>query len=226
MKIFLLTLTYLVGTGELILALYFWINNSKNEIRKVMALLSFSTGMWVVLGAVTSYVPYSTFGYYEMTLVYIFGALLLTALLHLSLIMPYPLFLFDKLHAFLIYFPLMFLSYALLFSRTIVQSFTGSSTWAGIVIGGPLYTMYNVYLFLLFVLAIGIITFRIQRLDGFQKQNMRIFVWSIVLGGLPAVILFLILPNFIPDLNVNGLLGVIPSAIWVGGTTYIVMRKV
>lgn len=224
-KYILLTLTYLVGAGELALAIFFWVTHSKSEIRKVMALLAFSTGVWAMLSAATSYVPYSVFGYFEMALVYIFGALLMTALLHLSLITPYPFVRLDKLHTFLIYFPLSFLSYSLLFSRTVVKSFTGSPTWAGLVIGGPLYSLYNIYFFLVFILAIGIIFFRLRRFDGLHKQNMRIFIWSVILGGLPGVVLFLILPSFIPDLNVNPLLGVIPSVIWVGGTTYIVLKK-
>jgi hypothetical protein len=224
-KTILLTLTYLVGAGELILAIFFWVTHSKNEIRKVMALLAFSTGMWVILSGITSYVPYSTLGHYEMALLYISGALLLTALLHLSLIMPYPFIRIDRLHVFLMYFPSVLLSYILIFSRTIVESFDGSSTWAGVVIGGPLYSLYNIYSFLLFTLAISIIFFRIQRLDGLHKKNMQIVVWSVLLGGLPAVVLFLILPIFTPSININSLFGVIPSAVWVGGTTYIIIKK-
>lgn len=225
MKEFLLITTYLVGAGELFLAGYFWKTNSGNEIRKLMTLLSFSTGMWVILSAVTSYVPYSSLGHYEMALVYIFGALLLTTLLHLSLIMPFPLLRLDRLHIVLMYFPLAFLSYMLLFSETIVESFVGTPTWAGIVIGGPLFSMYNVYLLLLFILAASIILYRLRRLGGFQKKNMQIFFWSLLFGGLPAVVLYLVLPNFIPDLDINTLFGVIPSVIWVGGTGYIVTRK-
>ncbi len=225
MKFFLLSITYLVGILELILGIFFWVTNSKNEIRKVMALLAFSTGIWVVLSGVTSYVPYSRLGHYEIAIVYIFGALLLTALLHLTLIMPYPFFRFDKLHILLLYFPLTFLSYALLFSRTIVESFTGSPTWAGIIFGGPLFSMYNIYLFFLFVLSTGIIFYRLPKLDGVHKQNMKILVWSVILGGLPGIILLLILPTFLPELDINPLLGVIPSAIWVGGVAYIVTRR-
>jgi len=48
MKTLLLTLTYLVGIGELILAGYFWKTHSGSEIRKVMGMLSMVTGLWVL----------------------------------------------------------------------------------------------------------------------------------------------------------------------------------
>lgn len=225
MKTLLLTLTYAVGIGELILGVYFWVTHSKSEIRRVMALLAFSTGTWVILSAVTSYVPYTAIGRYEMASVYILGSLLLTALLHLTLIFPFPIMRLDKLHILLLYLPLAIFSYILLTTNLIVNSFIGNTNWAGTVIGGPLFDLYNIYSILLFIVSIGVLTNRLGKLDGIHKKNIQIFAWSVILGGLPGVIFYLLLPTFYPQIVVNSLIGALSSAIWVGGTTYIVLRK-
>lgn len=224
-KNILLTLTYLVGAGELILAIYFWVTNSKNEIRRVVSLLALSTGMWVILGAVTSYVPYSTTGHYLMALDYIFGLSLLTILVHLVLIMPFPVARIDRFHIGLLYFPVVLFSYILLFSRTIVYSFQGSPTESGTITGGPLFGLYNIYLLLLFALAVIVAFVRIRKLDGLHRSNMTIFIWSVILGGSPGIFFYLVLPTFASHIAFNTLFGVIPSVIWIGGTTYIALKK-
>lgn len=224
-KDILLVLTYLVGAGELALAIFFWVTHSKNEIRKVMALLSLSTGVWVILSGLTSYVPYSTTGYYEMAALYALGALLVTAIVHLGIVFPFPMFRFDRLHAFLIYLPVVLISYILFFSKTIVLTFNGSATWSGSITGGPLYTLYNLYLLLAYVLALVILAYRARKLDGLHRQNLTIMFWSFVLGGLPGVISYLVIPIVTGVLGYNSLVGVIPTAIWIGGTCYILLKK-
>jgi len=224
-KTILLTLTYLVGAGELILAIYFWATHSKSEIRKVIALLAFSTGIWVVLSAATSYISYSSFGYLLMALVYIFGLILITTLLYLILIMPFPLLKFDKIHKLLMYFPVLIFGFMLIYSKTIIESFTGSATLVGKIIGGPLYGLYNFYLVLIFLTSVVLAFARIKKLDGIHKRNMVILIWSVILGGTPAIILYLIFPIVAPSININDLIGVIPSFIWVGGVTYIALKK-
>lgn len=147
MKTLLLTLTYLVGIGELILAIYFWVTNSKNEIRKVMALLALSTGIWVITSGLTLCVSQTPITTFFMQLVFVSGALLITALLHLSLIFPNKLIQLDPLHGWLLYGPAIVFTLIMFVSDSIVMGFTGSVTDVGRIIPGPLYSLYNLYVF-------------------------------------------------------------------------------
>src|SRR6185503_6136646 len=94
-KNILLTLTYLVGLGELALAVFFWVTNSKNEIRRVMSLFAFSTGSWCVFSAMSSYTSENTLTFFYTNLSYGFAVLALASLVHVVLIYPYPLYKLD-----------------------------------------------------------------------------------------------------------------------------------
>lgn len=225
MKTILLTLTYLVGAGELILAIYFWINHSKNEIRKVMSLLAFSTGMWVITSAM---IAYRTGG--DVTLlingfVYTFGILLLTTLVYFALIFPFPLMRLDRFHKVLLYVPALIFSIIGFTTRAIELDYIANEKNAGEVVGGPLLPIYNNYLLLLFIISIGLLILQVRRNDGINRNNVRLVLWGVLIGGIPAVIIDLVISTYFPDYVPNFLYGVLSSVIWFGTTTYIVLKK-
>lgn len=225
MKIFLLTAAYLVGFGELILALYFWMTRSGDTIRKVMALLAFATGMWAVLSAATSYVGETTLTTLYMKLVFVFGIFLMTALLHLVLVFPLQLFRMDIFHVILLYIPAVIFSVISLTSKAIVEGFTGSSTISGIVIPGPIYNTYNIFLCLPYIASLVALHYRKKQLDGVIRNNISILFWSIIFGGVPAVAIDLVIPVLFPTLYLNTLWANLATVIWLGAITYVVRRK-
>lgn len=227
MKTFLLTATYLVGIGELILAIFFWVTHSKNEIRKVMALLAFSTGMWVITSAIVSFADANQFVFFVLSLVYFFGVILMTALLHLALLFPYPLLRLDRLHAWLLYVPAIIFSFIAISTKTIVADYIVNVHISGNVVSGPLHALYNFYLLLLFILSLAIFLYRIRKTDGIHKRNLSIVFWSVLIGGSIPVWLDLIIPIVSHGLydQSNYLIGNIATVIWLGATTYIITKK-
>lgn len=224
MKTFLLIATYLVGIGELILAIYFWATNSRNEIRRVMALLAFATGVWVVLSAVNAYRMESSTALFINNLIYVFGALLVTAFLHFTIVYPYPRIRFDELHAALLYLPVSLFSIIALTTTTIVSRTVGSETHAGDVIGGPIFPIYNAYFALLFLVGLSMLIRKITVTDGTMRRDLKLVVFAFALGGLPAVYLDLVIPFFNLS-NPNFLIGNLATVIWLGMTTYIITRR-
>lgn len=222
-KTILLTLTYLVGIGELILAAYFWINNSKSEIRRVMSLLALSTGMWAITSGLTSYTTPSQLVSLSLSFLFFFGALTVTALLHLVLIFPYKIRPIDLLHITLLYVPVGLFASMSFFTKTIVASYSVSTDIVGYVHPGPLFSLYEVYISLVFFAALYILYRKIASLDGLHKKNSRIFFWSVLIGGFPAIALNLLFAFF--GILVNPLIPVVFSLFWVGGTSYIITRK-
>lgn len=225
MKTLLLTLTYLVGAGELILAIYFWATKSKNEVRKVMALLAFSTGIWVVTNGLTSYVQQTSSNIIFGKLVFISGVVLISSLLHFVLIYPIPLFRMDRWHAILLYVPGILFSIIIATTNAVYKGFTGSTQDSGQVIPGPIYNIYNLYIILLFVASLILLIYRARLSDGLIRRNAIFFFWAVLLGGLPAVIIDLFISSFVRDIKPNALYGVISSVVWLGTTTLIILRK-
>lgn len=224
MKATILTLTYLVGFGELLLAIYFWVTNSRQEIRKVISLLALSTSIWVILSAYISYRETSILVVELLNVVLISGIFLVTSLLYFSVIYPYTFFTFDRLHKFLLYVPAIIFSIVILTTDTVVNNYLVDKYSVGEVVGGSVYPIYNIYLFILLLITLAILSFKIKRTHGFVKQNVKLILLSIVLSGLPAAIISLILPLFSPQL-INPLLGNAITGIWLGITTYIVIKS-
>lgn len=223
MKTFLLTATYLVGLGELALAVFFWVTHSKSEIRKVMALLFLSTGIWAITNGLTSYVDPSTWVDWNLKILFIVGITIVASLLHLTIIFPYRIFPFDKLHSFLIYAPVVFMSITLLTSNAIVGSYEVSRNEVGLVHPGPLFIFFQVTVSIYYIISVIILLIKHKRLDGLHKQNIRLFTTGVVLGGFPAIVLNLMYA--FSGLYINPLWAVIFSISWVGFTAYIILKK-
>jgi len=225
-KEILLTATYLVGAGELILAIYFWVTNSKSEIRRVMAFVSFFAGMWVISSALSAYNNPTTFVLIALSLVYVFGAFLNTSFLHLAIIFPYPNFHFDRLHKFLMYIPALIFSVIAVSTKTIVESFNITPATPGIVISGPLHDIYNYFILINFILILGLLLYKANRTDGVNRRLILIVFFSIFLGGIFPIWFDVLVPSFFPQfIQVNYLYGSIGTALWLGITTYIVSKK-
>ncbi len=222
MKTILLTATYLVGAGELALAIFFWVTHSKSEIRKVMALLAFSTSVWSITNAMTSYVNPSKLVDIALGLIFVAGVFIVTILIHFTLIFPFRLFLLDRLHFFLLYLPAFIFSLTASFTKTIVSSYMVALDNPGFVNKGPLFVLYEVYISVLFLTALMILSKRIKKLDGLHKKNTKIVFWSILVGGTPAIIFNLWFVFF--GILVNPLVPVLFGLAWVGGTTWILLK--
>lgn len=224
MKTALLTATYLVGIGELILAGYFWKTRSGQEIRKIMTVFALATGIWVISSALVSYRESSFFVDVNVRIIFIAGALLLTSLLRLAILLPYKTFTFDRLHAFLLYVPVLLITYMMIVGETIVRGYQVTPHDVGVVIPGPLYSMYNGYLLLVYLASLWILLMKYRSTDGSARRLTELVLWSIIIGGLPAVLIDLIIPLF-SDVYINSLTGNLFTAVWLGVTSYIVIKK-
>lgn len=226
MKTLLLTLTYTVGIGEFVLAVYFWVTNSKSEVRRVMALLTFSTALWVFTTGLSSYTHEGPLVTIILKFVYVFGAIMITSLVHLSIVYPLPLIRIDYLHRILLYLPAAMLVALVLFSNLIVQGLKVNPSIPGLVLHGPAYDFYNIVLLIFFATTLFLLSRSVARSDGANKKSVLMVLLSIVVGGSIPVSLDLIIPTFFPSADVtNFLIAPIATIIWLGGTTLIINRR-
>lgn len=221
-KTLLLTATYLVGIGELILAVFFWATSQKQEVRKVLGMLSFFTGTWVLLSA---FVAYRTNTSIPDRFLFTFGAFLITALMHFSFIFPYRLFHFDRLHAALLYVPAVLFSIIAFTTNSISLGSFATPTYAGEVIPGPVYPIYNLFFAFIFLLSVGIFVYRFVKSSGLHKVIVGRILSGVILGGLPAVFVDLLQHSFFPDSKPNFLYGSVLTAAWLGIIGYTVLKK-
>lgn len=224
-KNILLTLTYLVGAGELILAIYFWVTNSKNEIRRVMSLLLASTGLWVVSSAFLSYKPQTPVTVFASGLVFVAAIFMLSTLVHLVSVFPYRTHQFDRLHVVLFYIPALIFSISSFVPNLMMRGLSGGPDTVGVIYPGPLYNIYNSYGLVLYLLVVIILFSRLKKLDGQHRQNTKLLLWAVFLGGFPGVILDLVLPLVAPTTQPNFLFGNLASVAWLGIITYIIQKK-
>lgn len=223
-KTILLTLTYLVGAGELILAIYFWATNSKNEIRRVMAFLATMAATWVLLSASIAYNITSDWALVANRFIYLTGVFMVTAIVHLALVFPRQVTRIDRFHTILLYIPATLFSSIAVFTDSIVKATRQVGNLPGQPIGGVVYPFYNIYLISLFVGAIFLFVVQRKRADGEHRKNVNILIAAFLVGGLPAVYIDLVSALFKTE-PANYLVGNIATAIWLGATTYIVMKK-
>lgn len=220
----LVILTYIAGVGELVLALYFLKTNSGATIRKVMSLLCASTALWVLTSAFVAFRPSTPFVDFMGNIVFFGGATLLTTLVWLVCIYPYPNIRFDALHVMLLYVPVLLFTVILFSTKTILAGTIADSSNVGQTIPGPVYWIYNAYQLVVYLVALCILIFKSRHFSGYNKRNILIILAALVLGGLPGVFLDLIAP-FFNLYNVNYLYGNLASVFWLGGVTYILVAK-
>lgn len=223
MKIVLLSLTYLAGAGELFLAIYFWLTNQKNEIRRVMSLMSLVVSVWAFSNALSAYTNPSPVVSFFIATTFVAGILLVTLIFHFSIIFPHKIFYFDRFHALLLYIPVVLFAYIEIFSKAIVAGYTVAPDNPGYVSIGPLFGLYNVCLTVFFLASLGILFYKYIRSDGINKENLRIVFWSIFIGGAPAISFNLWAVFF--AVQINPLIAVDFTLFWVLLTTYIIFRK-
>lgn len=160
-----------------------------------------------------------------MRIVFASGVLLITALLHLALIYPNQLIRLDRFHGWLLYGPAIVFSLISFFSNSIVLGFTGSATDSGRILPGPLYPMYNLFIFAVFIIATVLFFRRGRASEGQHKKNLRLIAWSVLIGGMPAIFIDLLVPIFTVGVYPNANYSAISTICWLGVSTYIVMKK-
>jgi len=221
---FLYWLTWIVGISEIIFGFYFVATNSKLEIRRVMASLCFSVGLWSVLSAFISYSEPSSINLLATKLVFVLGAMVIISLLHVILVFPYKYFAIDGVHRFLMYVPTVIFSIIALFTSTVVAGHSVTPTSHGFVTPGELTIFFDNFLILEFVILMVILFHRHTWLDGIFRRNNHIFIVSVILGGLPGIVISLFLPSYLPHISISPLYANLSTGLWVLGCLFIISK--
>lgn len=223
MKTFLLAATYLVGIGELILALYFWLTNSKNEIRRVMALVSFFVGIWVLSIASTVAFPDIFHRGLMLDITYLFGSLLTTAVLLLTFVFPYRNTQLNIWHAVFLFVPSFIFSLMLFWSDAIVETYSMSGL-SGEYKEGPIFYVFGIILTLQFITSVYLLLQRMRQATGMHRKLITMMIAGLCLGGLPAVYFNLVSPIW-TGYGTFPFIGTMSTVIWLGLITYAVSKK-
>lgn len=224
MKEAAIILSYLLSAGILVLAAYFAKTNSGSPVRRAMALLSFSTGLWVLATTLGVYRVPDTLTYWTVRFTFVFGVLLVTALLLFCIEFPTPTFRLDRVHVFLAFVPVAIFSWILFATKQIFSNYVSGPAIQGIWEAGPLFSLYNVYLILLYVVSVTLLARKFSKVDGIFRNNLFIVFWSFLLGGAPGIINDLVLPFFTGKAQMP-FIGTMSTIAWLGLTSYILVKK-
>lgn len=224
MKEFLIWISYAIVAGALFLALFFLKTQSGSVIRRMMALLAASTGMWVLATTLGAYNANGDITNITSRWTYVFGLLMVTSLFLFSSQFPVASFRLDRWHLVFIGAATAAFSIFILSSSDIIASYSASPAEQGTWHGGSLYWLYNVYLFLFYFGSLIILLAKTNRTDGILRRNLQLVTTSIFLGGMPGVVNDLLLPLFTNTAR-TPLIGTISTILWLGMTSYILVKK-
>jgi hypothetical protein len=216
--------SYVLSVGILTLAAYFAKSNSGSPVRRAMAFLSFSTGMWVLATTVGVYHTPDTITLWSAPLTYVFGVIVVTGLVIFSLEFPASSFGLDARHITFLFIPVAIFTYLLLATPLIIADYQAGPNVQGVWIGGPLYNLYNIYLTVFYIAALVILASKFSKVDGINRANLGIVFWAFLLGGSPAVVNDLIVPLFVNHAS-TPFIGTMSTIAWLGLTSYILVKK-
>ncbi len=223
MKTLLLTLTYLVGAGELLLSGFFWKTNSGNTIRRIMSFFALVTGFWVISTAAASYnTSISGITWYRSA--HVFGPFLVTTLFVFATQFPVSTWRLDKLHYVFIYAPATLFSLIIMSSTEFLAGFTATSTDSGSWFGGSIYWLYSLLLLCFYLATVIVLVTKYRIVDGIHRKNLTIVFVSIVLGGFPAIVTDVLFSLFTNE-GRYAIVGSLMTVFWLGITSYIVLKK-
>lgn len=224
MKDLLIILGYAVGVGEIFLAAYFWRTNSGSQIRRVLVFLALATSLWVLSIVSIAYAQPGIGWENQFKLAYVFGPLMSTVLLHFALVYPIPSIRLDRWHVVLLYVPWFIFAWITLASFSVVATFRSSATFSGEWTEGVLFPPYAVIIASSFVAAMTALLMKQRVLDGMQKKNLTIVILAVLVGGLPALLVDVVIPMF-TGLAQYPYIGTLSTGIWLGTMSYMVTRK-
>lgn len=189
-----------------------------------MAAFSFFVGIWVIASSINAYAQATTFANLISSVAYSAGVLLLTFLLYFSVIFPHPIIRIDKLHKLLIFIPALIFIFSST-TKSLEIKYFAQNNYTNEIEKGPLLIVYNNYLTLLYIISVISLYFQTKKSGTFLHSKPALVFWSVILGGLPAVIIDLIVVSYFPTININSLYAVLGTAFWLGITSYIILEK-
>ena len=100
-----------------------------------------------------------------------------------------------------------------------------STSISGQLIEGPLYNIYNAYILTLYLAFVVVAIKKLRVLDGVLKINVAWIFWSVIIAGLPALIIDVVIPMISDSIKPNTLYSNILTIIWLGVMAKIVIQK-
>lgn len=220
---FLHTITTLIGIGDFLLAFYFWKTNSGSRIRWIAGLIAFSMGVWVIMNVLTSYHDRSQLTDMAAPILFFATVVLMFSIVHLALEFPYPMFRVDQLHILLLYLPALIYAYMLFFTHDIVKEYQLDRHSSGYIIPGHEYPLFAGLVVVATVATFCLLVYKLRRLTGTHRRNTMLVLFSFVIPSLPA--LYFVLTHEAEGTGYNSLISPIVSSVWLGITSYIVLKK-
>lgn len=218
-----------IGTAEYLIAAYFFRTNSGDSTRKLYAVFSLGVASWVtfvglshivheVLPFPQHYLPHFLTSIAFLSPVVTFGALLLFS-------RRFPL-LTRKLNTvdyFFAWGPVIFFA-PLLFFTNLIFSLRIDPVYEIFADSGKLDFLYSLFVLVYWLWSVVILANKLSKTTGYQRWLLKIFLFGILLSGVVGVMTNAILPTFFGYQQLWWL-GPEASVIWLGITSYVLVKK-
>jgi hypothetical protein len=155
---------------------------------------------------------------------HVFGLFVVTSLFCFALLFPIARRAIDRLHYLFIYSVPVVFSVIVMSSTVFLAGFSATATNSGSWYGGSLYWLYSLYLLLMYAATVIVLVSKYRAIDGTLRSNLVAVLWSVILGGFPAVVTDVLFPLFTNE-GRFAIVGSLSTVAWLGMTSYIVLKK-
>lgn len=216
-------LLYLVGAAELVLGVYIGIQKPMSTIRASYTWVVFGTAGWVLANAVFRHITSDEGALLAERFTFIFGIIATAAYLYFSFVFPMQLkrvptwkFLYVILSAVTISLFALFTNFLVVDAELVLPR-------ASIYTYGSLYIPFLIWFFVTWIWSLTNFARKYRGLDPFYQWQVRMILFSIIV----PIIMISVFDLLVPYLGIAGYgwVGSMSSIIWLGFSTYIVVRR-
>ncbi|MFH0952586.1 MAG: histidine kinase N-terminal 7TM domain-containing protein [Patescibacteria group bacterium] len=212
----------IIASLEVILGIYIVLRYQRSEINLWYVLFIFSVALWV---GTNSYIYLTNPGgaSYEFEKISWFAGVLVTAtFLMFSFYFPYKSKTISPHYLFLVIIPVLFFTPYIFAGKLFLEGIKVTDQGYGIEVG-PLFYLFPIFFLVYWSWAITNLFKKFKVSDGVHHWQLK----YLLIGVIVPVAIITITDIFLPWLSSSklGWVGSASSAIWLGFTTYIILKK-
>lgn len=220
----------IIGLIELGLAIFFLATHSGDRVRRYFALFAFGTAMWVLGVGIAELLHYSQTlqnnGVELASLRFAFWGpiIVMSALLMISWLFPYPIYKYEGPTKAVVLFPILLFGLLIMFTGSIVAGIQYSSISYEVVEYGSVYPYFILFIVAYYLWSLITLILKRSKVNGVQKTLLTQFLVGVIGSGIVGVFTNGLMPLLFNNQSL-WYLGPEASIIWLGITSYVLLKK-
>ncbi|MBU1148653.1 hypothetical protein KKI23_01040 [Patescibacteria group bacterium] len=212
---------FITALLEIVLALYVYLRNRKNEINVSFALFVFGGFLYALASALFLSMDEGVALFWGK-MSYLGGTLAAVFFLYFSLTFPFKKLAISWLHKIAFFLPIILFTILIFSTDTFTTSFFEENNLRYLKLG-PSYDLFVIFFVCYWIWALVNLFNKYKVSDGIHRWQLKYFLWGAVITSIIIVVFDLFLPLF--DIRQFSIFAPELILIWFGFTAYILFGK-